>query len=172
MLLTGLIASSLVTLSLAAKASKTSDQEKTIIEPEPTTNLMRKFNMKEVKEIISKWKLPSVGGRPSTLVMTENWRIDLQGDFPDRRKLLPKGKKWMNVQIQRGGEKKYQRRRGESTSVAQIFVPAGQKFTVREFQEAFLKSLPGESHSGYKVWLYKKITPARPSPKQKDRRRG
>lgn len=116
------------------------------------TGLVRK-DVDEIQTLINKWDLTSATGQKRSQVrVTDNWRIDIQGDFKDSKGLLPKNGRWANIQIQ----KNIQRPGGKSTTAAQVNVQLGQEFTVQEFRDAFNESLSKEN-GGYKVWMYKKI---------------
>lgn len=75
------------------------------------------------------------GAKTGTITQSENWRLDKQGEFQDRNNI-----RWANYQIQFGGDKNYQRKKGEKTSVALVLVPTSQMFSTEEFKNAFQRS--------------------------------
>ena len=65
---------------------------------------------------------------------------------PDGKKV--KGVYWANLQLQFNGPRK----KGQSTSFAEVHAMADKQFTALDFQNAFLASIHGDG--GYAVWMY------------------
>lgn len=70
------------------------------------------------------------------------------------------GVTWANLQLQYGGTSKHSienannmRRRGQSTSVAEVHAPVGVKFTVIAFPRAFFESNNWLRDGGLQVWM-------------------